>query len=255
MPYLMLLVMILGIIAFVVGMIKPRLVGGTRAKAFLISFAMALGGLVGIALTAPEPPPRAEATAPASQPASQVVAAPTPPAPVAPRPAASAPAAPPPAPAASIPELQARFVTTVLNYRERYRTGANDMVRGAERPARAQALCQFMRNGRVVDWVGTVTTLSSNNEGRGVLAVQIDRNITLQTWNIALADGSHRTLIDPQSPLFAAASALTRGARVIFSGQLMSSPDDCFHEASVTVAGAMTSPAFIFRFEAIRPAP
>jgi hypothetical protein len=126
------------------------------------------------------------------------------------------------------------------------------MARGATRPARAREICAAVPSGSAIIWAGQVKTLSSNNEGRGVLAVSVSDDITLQTWNNALSDIGDKTLIDPHSSLFAKASKLSVGQFIVFSGAFIRDPSDCFRETSMTVQGGMTAPEFIFRFVAIR---
>jgi hypothetical protein len=105
----------------------------------------------------------------------------------------------------------------------------------------------------IQDWVGIVQRLGSNNDGNGTLTVRIGDRIALKTWNNSLSDTGAGTLITHGSDLFAAASQLREGQLVRFSGSLFPNRSDCYREASLGVAGSMTEPEFVFRFEAIRP--
>jgi hypothetical protein len=67
-------------------------------------------------------------------------------------------------------------------------------------------------------------------------------------------DEETRTLIPIGSPLHKQALALSTGQRVRFSGMFFPSKIDCMTETSLTVSGAMTEPAFLFRFSEIQPA-
>ncbi len=104
----------------------------------------------------------------------------------------------------------------------------------------------------VREWVGQVTTRSTNNEGRGVLVVSIGPNVSVKTWNNSLSDIGDKTLIEPGSAVFNAMGSLRNGDWVRFSGRLFSDSTDCVREPSMTIRGTMTSPEFIFRFDSIQ---
>lgn len=153
---------------------------------------------------------------------------------------------------APMPADQQRFLALVDRFAEAYRTAPNDMARGAVRPERARALCAAVRGLSVRGWVGTVETLSSTNDGRGVLALRLGSQVTVKTWNNSLSDSGDRTLIASGTPLFAAAAALRKGQRVVFDGRFVAHRDDCIRESSLTVSGAMNDPEFVIRFSAVR---
>ena len=125
------------------------------------------------------------------------------------------------------------------------------MEKGAARPIRARALCNILPSRRANGWTGTVTKLSTNGEGRGVLYIQIGPHTFAKTWNNALSDIGDRTLIDPQSSLFKAASQLHEGQKVRFNGTYAASDIDCFKESSMTLEGSITEPEFIIKFESV----
>lgn len=183
------------------------------------------------------------------------------PAPVVPVPAAAPPPAPQPrverAALPAEPEgraLERRFVAALAEAGVAYEGAPNDLARGAARLRRAHVLCALMERREATDWVGEVATLSSSSEGKGVLVVRIAPHATLGTTTNSLSDGLAplRTLIDDSSPVLEAALALKPGQRVVFSGRFAPSEADCLFEQSLTQAGSMREPAFLFRFTALR---
>ena len=140
-----------------------------------------------------------------------------------------------------IPSLQQTFVSIVSAAQSQSRSAANDMQRGGVKANRDQSLCAQFQSLDVTEWVGTVRTIDSNSDGKGVLAVDIAPRITLKTWNNSLSDVTSNTLIEPGSPLFQAASAMKRGQKVRFSGTFLaggsSDGGDCLKEASLTLRG------------------
>jgi hypothetical protein len=147
-----------------------------------------------------------------------------------------------------LPQVQASFVATVDQWRKTYATGANDMAKGATRPARAKDICSLIKSTSIDRWIGTVETLSSNSDGLGVLSVKIGDDIALKTWNNSVSDVVDHTLIDPASNLFRQATSLKVGQRVAVSGTFIPSKTDCFREGSMTLAGSLQSPEYIFHF-------
>ena len=150
-----------------------------------------------------------------------------------------------------MPDIERQFIAAVENARSVYKAGSNDMAKGAARPMRGKDLCALLRSPTVSHWVGRVTKLSTNGDGKGVLAIQIDSEISIKTWNNAVSDVADSTLIDPGSPLFAKASALAEGQLVFFSGSFRTNSTDCVKESSLTMRGSLMEPEFIFRFSDI----
>lgn len=152
-----------------------------------------------------------------------------------------------------MPIEQAEVIGAVMTARRQYAQGANEMAKGAARPARGAAICAALRSHSVDSWVGRISNLSSNSDGKGVLAIEIGPNIRLKTWNNSLSDMSDQTLIDPKSSIFRDASALQVGRAVYLSGYLIQDANDCIKESSMSLAGSIREPEFIMRFRSIRP--
>ncbi len=118
-------------------------------------------------------------------------------------------------------DRQALFIAAVSRGRKGYAEGANDMAKGAARPLRAKEICSALTGPKVDRWTGKVVTLSSNGDGLGVLAIKMDDDVTIKTWNNAVSDVGDHTLINPGSPVFQKASTLKVGQRVAFSGSFI----------------------------------
>jgi hypothetical protein len=105
----------------------------------------------------------------------------------------------------------------------------------------------------VRDWEGTIYNLSSNNDGRGVLAITIGPRVYVKTWNNAVSDYSDGTMLSPSSLIYNTAVKMRSGQKVRFSGSFFSGDKDCVREASLTQSGSMTDPEFIMRFTDLAP--
>lgn len=156
--------------------------------------------------------------------------------------------------APELPAPEAAFIGTIARAQASSKSAENDMQRGGIKASRDRELCANMQSKSVRDWVGKVETVSANSDGKGVLAVEIAKDVTVKTWNNALSDIMHETLIPPGTKLFADASALKRGQMVKFSGTFFAgSEGDCVSESSLSLTGKLKDPEFIFRFSAVAP--
>ena len=162
---------------------------------------------------------------------------------------------------ASVPDqrAEAALIDTVVHFETLYENAPNDMIKGGLRPERGQALCMLMPALQVRNWRGTVYSLSSNNDGDGVIEIELDQGIHVGTMNNSLSDIEYHTLIPHGTRLFTDVSALNIGQKIEFSGTLFRDDRDCFRENSPTVDEAMTEPAFLIRLTSVKhedaPAP
>jgi hypothetical protein len=168
----------------------------------------------------------------------------------------SVPAPPPlkPTPAVhsnQMPYEEAAIIHAAGAAMQQYRSGRSDMAKGASRPTRARVICSVLPNRRAVWWLGTVHELSTNTAGMGVLSIEVAPSIAVETNINSYYDSleDFRTLIDPQSDLFATVSRLHKGDRVRFNGTFPPTEEDCIRESSLTLEDSVTKPAFIIRFD------
>jgi hypothetical protein len=158
--------------------------------------------------------------------------------------------------AVRLPDDQVAFVQIVQSAQKASGSAENDMQKGGVRANREKELCSTLPALAVNEWVGDVYEVSSNSDGKGVLAVTIASGIYIKTWNNDVSDIVHNTLIDPSSALFSQASQLKEGQKVKFSGTFFRESDasiGCLAESSLTLDGKLSEPEFIFRFSDVSP--
>ena len=149
---------------------------------------------------------------------------------------------------------QSRFVEVVRQAQQESRRADNAMQKGGVKLRREHELCALLPGREVSNWVGRVTKIDADSDGKGVLALEIAPDVQVQTWNNALSDVMDKTLIPPGSDAFLAASALKKGQTIAFSGRFLpGSEGDCLREASMTLNGKLASPEFIFQFDRVGP--
>jgi hypothetical protein len=153
----------------------------------------------------------------------------------------------------AMPIAEKTVIDAVEQARHEYASASNEMQEGAARPTRAKAICAAIPDRQAHRWVGNVSVVSSNGEGRGVLNIEIASGVQVKTWNNALSDSVDNTLIDPSASLYQQALSFSVGQAVIFSGQFVSNSVDCIRESSLTLHGSVSEPDFIIRFSEVSP--
>lgn len=149
---------------------------------------------------------------------------------------------------------EAAFILVIDDARSEYNSGANDLIKGAARVHRREALCKVLKGVTARRWSGTVATLSSSSSGLGVLVISIGHDIAIGTTNNDISNSFEPTLLDPSSNVFKQVAVLSVGQRVVFSGSFLPSHTDCVQEMSLTQQGSMTDPEFLFRFSSVEAA-
>jgi hypothetical protein len=123
------------------------------------------------------------------------------------------------------------------------------MQRGSAKSERDKNVCALLKTMKVKDWTGKITNITSNSDGKGVIEVEIAKNITVKTWNNALSDIGDHTLIEPGTKFFDFVASLKKGTKIQFSGNFFrGSSGDCVKESSMSLRGKLEDPEFIFSF-------
>jgi hypothetical protein len=152
-----------------------------------------------------------------------------------------------------MPPGQDALLVILQAARQQYAAGQNDMAKGAARPARARSICGSLTSQAVSSWVGKVNSLSTNSEGKGVLKLEIGPDAYVKTYNNSLSDIGSKSLIEPNSQMYADAVKLSEGQIVAFSGNFLRSDTDCIEESSISIRGSIDKPEFIMVFKSISP--
>lgn len=153
----------------------------------------------------------------------------------------------------TIPSDQEQFINTIENYVNGFRAAKNELQQSALRDQRKNELAKLMRSRSVSSWVGTISQLETNTEGKAILSIRISPDVEIKTWNNALSDINSNTLIAKDSELYSSLFNLSRGQKVQFSGSFFSSETDYIEETSMTIQGSMRNPEFLFKFKSVKP--
>ncbi|WP_125271102.1 hypothetical protein [Agrobacterium sp. FDAARGOS_525] len=150
---------------------------------------------------------------------------------------------------APLPEQQATFIAAISDYKTRFDSAGNELQQSILRDERRMAILKAVGGQlRAEGWSGTLHKLETNNDGDAVVTVRVASNIDLATWNNAISDVLHSTLIEKGTPLYAALVNMSVGDKVKVSGNFIRAEADGLFEQSITIRGAMTAPEFLFKF-------
>ena len=150
-----------------------------------------------------------------------------------------------------MPDSEARFIKHVTAASDDYDEAATDLQQSQVVKKRNRAICSDLPDGNFVDWVGEVKDVGANGEGKAYVAVDIDDNIHVQTWNNAFSDLSDNTLIPEGSPFFDTLTQLVPGDKVTISGSFVGESGSCVKTSNMTEVFGVADPQFIARFSRV----
>ena len=144
------------------------------------------------------------------------------------------------------------LISIIEKYKNEYKTADNGLGEGAARIHRRNDICSRENTLKITNWTGKISYLSSTENSKGILTVNISPEISLQTASSKFSDSEENpTLISEDSPFYENLSKMKEGDNVIFSGNFLSDRDDCFKENSITMTGGMFKPDFMFHFSSV----
>jgi len=151
--------------------------------------------------------------------------------------------------ASLLPEQQASFIAAISDYKTRFESSGNELQQSVLRDERRMAILKAVDGQlRAEGWLGTLRKLETNSDGNAIVIVRVAPNIDLATWNNAMSDILHSTLIEKGTPIYAALVNMSVGDKVKVSGNFIRAEADGLFEQSITIRGAMTAPEFLFKF-------
>lgn len=161
----------------------------------------------------------------------------------------SAPALP------AFPKKQGEFISIVEVARNEFRNAKNQIMKEEARSSRAANFRTRISGFTVKNWKGVIASFDTTNDGDVTFSVKIKGSFAeFKTWNNSISDVGDRTIIPKGGKLYQSIRTLSKGDEVLFSGRILKNTTDYFKESSLTIAGSMTSPEFLFKFSSITSA-
>lgn len=150
------------------------------------------------------------------------------------------------------PETQRNFISTIADYKKRFASASNELQESALKDARGASVIGLLGPQLNVDgWIGTIRRLETNTEGKAAIAIRLSPDVDILTANNSLSDMVYPTMIDKSTPVYQTLMNMKVGDQVAVSGTFIPSDDGGVLENSLTIAGAMTAPEFLFHFTKI----
>lgn len=151
------------------------------------------------------------------------------------------------------PINQKQFISLIEQYANSFRSAQNDLQKSVLRDQRRDELAKLINSRSVKSWIGTISKLETNSEGKAILSIKLSPNVEIKTWNNVFSDIGSDTLITKESELYSTLLNLSQGQKIVFSGDFFSSEADYIKETSITIKGSMRSPEFLFNFKSANP--
>jgi len=151
-----------------------------------------------------------------------------------------------------IPNAEAGLISLSEQIREQYASAKNELQKSVLRDQRKNQLANLGLT-RVSNWVGTISKLDTNSDGKGMLVIKLSPKLTLATWNNDFSDMQDDTLIEKGTKVYSSLINMSVGQKVMFSGTFFPSEQDAVKEKSMTINGSLSEPEFLFRFDSIKP--
>lgn len=146
----------------------------------------------------------------------------------------------------TIPAKQLRFLALLDDARVAAETTPNPQATVAIQAQRRDSVCELMQDPAATNWVGRIKAMKADQQGRGMLAVEIGNKAVLTTAVNPRDADETETLVPRTSPLYQEISRFKSGDMVVLSGKFLGSADSCLRDI-----GTLADPVFLFTFSSV----
>jgi hypothetical protein len=150
------------------------------------------------------------------------------------------------------PSDQKEFIDVIVAARTAIDDAETDLQESVALRARDKDLCKILSSNSAKNWVGVITEVGANGEGKAYVEIELADNVRVKTWNNAFSDLSDNTLIPTSASFFDRLVALTEDTKVVWSGKFLSDDDSCLKKANLTDVFYGIDPQFVVRFSDIK---
>ena len=150
------------------------------------------------------------------------------------------------------PSDQKEFIDAIVAARTAIDDAETDLQESVALRTRDKDLCKILSSNSAKNWVGVITEVGANGEGKAYVEIELADNVRVKTWNNAFSDLSDNTLIPTSASFFDRLVALTEDTKVVWSGKFLSDSDSCLKKANLTDVFYGIDPQFVVRFSDIK---
>ena len=149
----------------------------------------------------------------------------------------------------ALPEKQRAFLAMIEDFKKRFGAATNELQESALELERVDSIAKLLGAGLPAqNWIGKITSLETNTQGKAAITVELSPEASLLTWNNMLGDMIYPTMINVGTPVYKSLMNMAVGDKVAVSGSFVVTNERKILEGSMTIAGAMKSPDFLFLF-------
>jgi len=148
-------------------------------------------------------------------------------------------------------ENQSKFINIINEYKNKYSPKVNELKTNKLLIDRDNKLCNEISLS-ANNWIGKIKSIDTNMEGKGVLAVVIDKGIFIETWNNAFSDLWDNTLIEVDSKVYNQLMEFNNNQQIKFSGSFISNSNGCFGLQNLSKKSKLINPSFTFKFSDVK---
>ena len=150
------------------------------------------------------------------------------------------------------PSDQKEFIDVIVAARTAIDNAETDLQESVALRKRDKDLCKILSSNSAKNWVGVLTEVGANGEGKAYVEIELAENVRVKTWNNAFSDLSDNTLIPTSASFFDRLVALTEDTKIVWSGKFLSDSDSCLKKANLTDVFYGIDPQFVVRFSDIK---
>lgn len=158
----------------------------------------------------------------------------------------------PSAQAATMPSQQKKFIEIIQKGAKAYEDAKTDLKSSIALRKRDKDACAVLNNLSATNWVGKITSLGANREGKAYIQIEIADGIRVQTWNNSFSDMNDNTLIPEGSKVFNAIMDGDDGTPITFSAKFIKGDKTCMKGTNLTEYFYATDPKFVVKITAAK---
>jgi len=152
------------------------------------------------------------------------------------------------------PYKEEQFIKIIKNAKIKFNSAVTNAAKGKIIYDRTQEICRLITSIQIYDWKGKVIRTDTNEDGWGVLGVEIGTDITLHTNRSVVSDWGSDTLINPGSGLYNSFMNIAVGDTINFSGSFFEEGREkgtCLDINAGTLKKRVLDPEYEFKFTRI----
>jgi hypothetical protein len=150
------------------------------------------------------------------------------------------------------PSDQKEFIDVIVAARTAIDNAETDLQVSVALRKRDEDLCKILSSNSAKNWVGVITNIGANGEGKAYVEIELADDVRVKTWNNAFSDLNDNTLIPTSASFFDRLVALTEDTKVVWSAKFLSDNDSCLKKANFTDVFYGIDPQFVVRFSDIK---